>query len=203
MGKDSYYTEHIFNKVEFLEDGTAVICAPPDPEGRDFISGTPQEYLTAFCLSISVICLILHVATYCILPKLCNLPGKNLLALSWALLFAQLILLVGVRPEFDVPEFLCIGIAALEHFCFLAAFFWMNVMSVDIWRTFSQPKIRGAGGMKTHQKYAGYAWGSSALICVVAIIVDLTTDSSAVKPFFGRNQVSVQSFTTTFFNSNY
>ncbi|KAJ9580957.1 hypothetical protein L9F63_023863, partial [Diploptera punctata] len=188
-GNNSYYTGYIVNEFEFMEDGSVIMCAPDYPEDIHFISGTPQEYLTAFCLTISVICLILHVATYCALPKLCNLPGKNLMSLSWALLFAQLILLVGVRPEIEVPDFVCVAIAVLEHFCFLSAFFWMNVMSVDIWRTFSLSNIRGTGNIKTHRKYTVYAWGSSAIISFIALVVDQSTDSGVVKPFFGRNQL--------------
>jgi hypothetical protein len=183
---------HIFDEFEVLNDKTAIVCALEQHKGtRDLISGAYEDYLTGFCLSLSVICLILHVAIYCALPKLWNLPGKNLLSLSWALLFAQFIFLVGVNPVFEVPLGMCIGIAAVDYFCFLAAFFWMNVMSVDIWRTFSGSTFRGSDGQRTHRKYAVYAWGASVFLALGALIVDLCTEDGAVTPSFGMGQVIV------------
>jgi hypothetical protein len=189
-GSNSHYVGHVFVDFEIMENHSASVCALQHDKGNeDLISSAYQGYLTEFCLSVSVICLVLHIGTYCALPKLCNLPGKNLLSLSWALLFAQLGFLVGINPAFEVPLGVCIGIAVAEHYCFLAAFFWMNVMSVDIWRTFSRSTLRGSGSLKTHCKYAGYAWGTSALIALVAMSVDLCTEDGAVKPSFGIGQV--------------
>ncbi|PSN43537.1 hypothetical protein C0J52_03710 [Blattella germanica] len=62
-------------------------------------------------------------------------------------------------------------------------------MSVDIWRTFSVSTIRDTTGIKTHRKYSLYAWGSSAVISLIALIVDLSTDDGVVKPSFGKNQL--------------
>jgi len=76
------------------------------------------------------------------------------------------------------------------YYCFLAAFFWMNVMSVDIWRTFSGSKFRGSDGLRTHRKYAVYAWGTAALLALAALTVDLFTEDGAVKPSFGTEQVT-------------
>ncbi|PNF31180.1 hypothetical protein B7P43_G14955, partial [Cryptotermes secundus] len=189
-GNNSLYVGHIFDLFEILEDYTAIVCAIKyDEDNDDLISGAYEGYLTQFCLSVSVICLILHIGIYYALPKLCNLPGRNLLSLSWAILFAQAGFLLAVNPAFEVPLGVCIGFAVLEYYCFLAAFFWMNVMSVDVWRTFSRSALRGSGGLKTHCRYAGYAWGTSALIALLALTVDLSTDDGAVKPYFGRGQV--------------
>jgi hypothetical protein len=191
-GNNSFYVGHIFDLFEILEDHTAIVCALKyDEDFDDLISGAYQGYLTQFCLSVSVICLILHIGIYYALPKLCNLPGRNLLSLSWAILFAQFGFLVAVNPAFEVAVAVCIGIAVLEYYCFLAAFFWMNVMSVDIWRTFSRSALRGSGGLKTHCKYSGYAWGTPALIALLALTVDLCTEDGAVKPYFGTGQVIV------------
>jgi hypothetical protein len=191
-GNNSLYVGHIFDLFEILEDHTAIVCAlKHDEDNDDLISGAYQGYLTQFCLSVSVICLILHIGIYYALPKLCNLPGRNLLSLSWAILFAQTGFLFAVNPVFEVPLGVCVGIALLEYYFFLAAFFWMNVMSVDVWRTFSRSALRGSGGLKTHCKYAGYAWGTSALIALSALTLDLSIEDGAVKPYFGRGQVSV------------
>jgi hypothetical protein len=191
-GNNLHYVGHIFDEFGIMDDKTAIVCALEQYKATDYlISGAYEDYLTGFCLSLSVICLILHVGIYCALPKLCNLPGKNLLSLSWALLLAQFLFLVGVNPVFEVPLGVCIGIAVVVYFCFLAAFLWMNVMSVDIWRTFSGSTLRGSDGRRTHRKYAVYAWGTSVLLALGALIVDLCTEDGAVKPSFGTGEANV------------
>lgn len=175
------------------DNNRAIVCAlDAHRPTEDLISGAYEAYLTGFCLSVSVISLILHVGIYYALPKLSNLPSKNLLSLSWALLLAQFLFLVGVNPEYEVPLELCIGIAVVVYYCFLAAFLWMNVMSVDIWRTFSRSIFRGSDGSRTHRKYAIYAWGTAALLVLAALTVDLCIEDGAVKPSFGTRQVTVR-----------
>jgi len=182
----------IFDKFGIIDNKRAIVCALDAQRATaDLISGAHEGYLTGFCLSVSVISLVLHVGIYYALPKLSNLPSKNLLSLSWALLLAQFLFLVGVKPEFEVPPEVCIGIAVVIYYCFLAAFLWMNVMSVDIWRTFSGSKFRGSDGLRTHRKYAIYGWGSPALLALVVLTVDLSIEDGDVKPFFGAGQVTV------------
>ncbi|KAJ4428438.1 hypothetical protein ANN_24475 [Periplaneta americana] len=188
-GNNSRYIGQIFNSFEILENETAIVCDLNRVDEEEDIIILSQGYLTEFCLSISVICLFLHIIIYCALPKLRNLPGKNLLALSCALLLAQFGFLIGITPKFEVSKAVCVGIASLEYFCFLAAFFWMNIMSVDIWRTFSGSMLRGSGGLKTYRKYSGYAWGIPAFLVLLALTVDLTSDDGAVKPWFGKEGV--------------
>ena len=192
IGNNSHYVGHIFDEFVIIDNESAIVCALDGFNAtEDLISGAYEGYLTGFCLSISVLSLILHVAIYCALPKLSNLPGKNLLSLSWAILLAQFLFLVGVKPEFEVPLEVCIGIAVVDYFFFLAVFFWMNVMSVDIWWTFSGSTLRGSDGVRTHRKYAVYAWGTSALLALAALTVDLCIQDGAVKPSFGKEQVTV------------
>jgi hypothetical protein len=193
IGNNSHYVGHVFEEFGITDNQTAIVCAIDEltrSATDDLISGAYEGYLTTLCLSISILCLILHVGIYCALPKLSNLPSKNLFSLSWALLLAQLLFLVGVNPVFEVPLEVCIGIAVVEYFFFLAAFCWMNVMSVDIWRTFAGSVLRGSDGLRTHRKYAVYAWGTSALLMLVALTVDLCTEDGFVKPRFGMGQVT-------------
>jgi hypothetical protein len=183
---------HIFDEFGIIDNESAIVCALYGHRAtEELISGAYEGYLTGLCLSVSVLSLILHVGIYCALPKLSNWPGKNLLSLSCALLLAQFIFLVGVDPVIEVPLEVCIGIAVVEYYCFLAAFFWMNVMSVDIWRTFSGSTYRGRDGLRTHRKYAVYAWGTAALLALAALTVDLSTEEGTVKPSFGTGQVTV------------
>ena len=110
------------------------ICA--DASVQDYFDyDVVQNYLSDVCLSISVICLVLHIGLHLALPKLRNLPGKNLLSLSCALFVAQTIFLTSIRST-SIGG-LCAFLGALTHWSYLAAFFWMNVMGYDICRTFT------------------------------------------------------------------
>ena len=193
IGNNSHYVGHIFDDFGIIDNKSAIVCALDEHIVTDhLISGAYGGYLTGLCLSVSVLSLIFHVGIYCALPKLANLPGKNLLSISWALLLHISIFLVGVNPVVDVPMEVCIGIAVVDYYCFLAAFFWMNVMSVDIWRTFSRSTLRGSDGLRTHRKYAVYAWGTAAILSLAALTVDLSVEDEAVKPSFGTGQVTVR-----------
>ena len=120
--------------------GNVQICA--DASVQDYFDyDAVQNYLSDVCLSISVICLAIHIGLHAALPKLRNLPGKNLLSLSCALFVAQTIFLTSIRST--SISGLCAFLGALTHWSYLAAFFWMNVMGYDICRTFTA-KIRRA-----------------------------------------------------------
>ena len=83
-------TGQIYDKGHFeVEKGGRVqICA--DLASQDYFEySAAQSYLSDVCLAISVLCLALHIGIHTILPKLRNLPAKNLLSLSCALLLAQ------------------------------------------------------------------------------------------------------------------
>jgi hypothetical protein len=193
IGNNSHYAGHIFDEFGIIDNKSAIVCALDGPRAtEDLISGAYEGYLTVFCLSVSVLSLILHVGIYCALPKLSNLPRKNLLSLSSGLLLAQFLFLVGVNPVVEVPMEVCIGIAVVVYYCFLAAFFWMNVMSVDIWRTFSRSTIRGSESLRMYRMYAVYAWGTAAVLALAAVTVDLSIEDGAVKPSFGTGQVTLR-----------
>ncbi|XP_046399326.1 uncharacterized protein LOC124165832 isoform X2 [Ischnura elegans] len=156
-----------------------------------------QGYLMLTCMSISVFFLIIHILIYSFLPKLRNLPGRNLLALSWALLLAQsIVLLSGIELLHDEGPWFCYSSAVVTHFFYLAAVFWMNVMSVDVWRTFSSSSSRhnqtGSrdSSKRMHLKYSAYAWGVPLLLTGLSIAIDMVpADSgstlSKVRPGYG------------------
>ncbi|KAK7791239.1 hypothetical protein R5R35_012467 [Gryllus longicercus] len=165
-------------EFRLLGDGRAQVCN--EYQYALVPTDTVQGYMTAVCLAVSAVCLALHLVVHALLPKLHNLPGKNLQALSAALLLAQLGFLLGVSPPVEpVPTALCEAIAAAVHFFYLAAFCWMNVMSVDIWRTFSAATGRTAA---SHRRYAAYAWGLPAAV----VALSLAADHAPGVPYFLR-----------------
>ena len=105
----------------------------------------------------------------------------------------------GLTLILDHP-FVCRFIGYLTNFSFLASFFWLNTMSFDIWRTFSNMRAYGSMIHRIRSKrrrtvqYTLYAWGLPALITLVSLIVDYSPmEVSLPRPDHGTR--------TCFFNN--
>ncbi|XP_055998836.1 G-protein coupled receptor Mth2-like [Ostrea edulis] len=104
-----------------------------------------------------------------------------------SLFVAQLLHLVAPFIFEMKNQSLCKALSIVTHFAFLAAFFWMNVMSFDIFFTFSTG-LTNLGERETSSKrmrfYWLYAWLGAAIIVGSAASVEYTSDSS-IKPGYG------------------
>lgn len=176
-------------EYEILENGFVRICNKYKlsiPYSSDVFKG----YISTICISLSIMCLVLHDIIFLLLPNTQNLPAKNLFALTTSLLLAQIIFLTGIYPLTEVSHGVCIGIAVLIHYFFLSAFFWMNVMSIDIWKTFSGRRL-SIGSKNSHWKYAIYAWGSPAILVSIAVGLDNTASfPSAYRPHYALHKMT-------------
>lgn len=104
------------------------------------------NYLSLSALGVSVFFSVLHIAIFGLLPKMRNLPGRNLFCLTLSLLISQFLFLSFITAR---VAGVCVVASIFMHYFFLASFFWMNVMSFDIWRTFSaQFQRHSASGRK-------------------------------------------------------
>lgn len=83
-------TGHVYDQGHFEveKSGRIQICADMSSQ-HYFDYSAAQNYLSDVCLTVSVLCLAMHIAIHSGLPKLRNLPSKNLLSLSCALFLAQ------------------------------------------------------------------------------------------------------------------
>ena len=132
-----------------------------------------QSYLTVVLLTVSVACLILHIIIHILIPKLRNLI---VFSLSCAVLASQVLFIISVTVS-DIGQF-CALLGALLHWFFLSSFFWLNVISFDIWRTLSRKKLQTEPCHSTFRHYSLYAWGCPTLIVTGALVVHFTSDSS-------------------------
>ena len=91
--------------------------------GPGFVLKSPKALTVVSVIGqiISIICLIILITVYMILPQLRNIPGKNLMCLSASLLGAQILFLTAVGATDN--RIVCTIIAAVLHYSFLAAFF--------------------------------------------------------------------------------
>ena len=131
---------------------------------------------------ISLISLAIHFIVYLLLPHLQNLAGKSLMCLVASLFVAQFFFLFGTARTHVYG--LCLVIAIVLHFAFLAAFFWMNVMSVDIFRTFAK-RTKSSSSTHLFMRYSVYAWGGPTLIVFISIMLNLSGDID-VNPGYGE-----------------
>ena len=171
-----YGIEH----YEIGSDGQVLVCTDFTQNYTDVQNSTNQKLELKFSPAltivsvigqvISIICLIILLAFYALISKLRNIPGKNLMCLSASLLLAQLLFLTGVGAT-DI-EAICLLISALLHYSFMAAFFWINVMSFDIWRTFSQETVTSPDNAKKFLFYSLYGWLSPLFILIISAIVN-------------------------------
>lgn len=149
---------------------------------------------------ISILALIIHLVTFCFLPALRNLPGYNLASLSIAFLLAYSFLLIGQIPQ--VLGLFCVISGVLQQNFFLAAFFCMNVLAFDVWRTLRLATEKLAVGSQNTRKrqflwYALYAWGCPLLISLISVIIDNCDNvPESIKPDYGKDDICWLSNTT-------
>ncbi|GFT95653.1 probable G-protein coupled receptor Mth-like 3 [Nephila pilipes] len=129
-----------------------------------------HSWLSAIVLSVSIICLILHLVVYGMLEKLRNRPGKILMSLAISLLCGHLFLLLG--PYFRDIFWLCYFNGVLIHFGYFAAFSWMSVMAYDIHGTFSVTQTNNSNKSKIFLKYSLFAWLCTVCLVLLSIIID-------------------------------
>ncbi|XP_043199365.1 cadherin EGF LAG seven-pass G-type receptor 3-like [Amphibalanus amphitrite] len=157
-------------QYEEADGGGLLVCAA-DPAGDiSFKYNRVQEHISFVCFTLSIVCLAAHILVHTFFSKLRNLPAKNLLSLSCALLMAQLLYLTGIVQNSIFSLCFLFGISI--HYFFLAAFFWMSVMSVDVCRAFTSDTYRPDARRKSFRLYSLYAWGLPALIVGIAIFID-------------------------------
>ena len=138
-----------------------------------FKFGRVQELVSFIGLLISIPALAIQFIVYMMLPVLRNIPGKCVLSLVASLFVAQLLFLVGTART-EIHE-VCVSLAAAMHYAFLAAFFWMNVMAIDICRTFSSRHIMLPTDPHSARFtfYSLYAWLTPAVIVGSSLALDL------------------------------
>jgi len=98
-----------------------------------------QGILSFVGVVISLVCLFVQFVIYMCYPALRNVPGKCIVCLVIALFFGQLMYVFLNPRDWYAPA--CFYFALIMHYSFLAAFLWMNVMAIDICRTFSSEVV--------------------------------------------------------------
>ncbi|XP_045516279.1 G-protein coupled receptor Mth2-like isoform X3 [Pieris brassicae] len=155
---DSFVSEEDGKQISRLD---ALVCFDPQPDEENYIPGI-------ICMLISCVFIIVTVAVYYCLPELCNLHGKVLIAYLLSL-FVGFIFLSTMQILLSIDNIsreYCMTFTFIIYYFILAAFFWLNVMSFDIWWTFSGNRgisIERMSVKSRFRAYTIYAFGVPAM----------------------------------------
>ncbi|XP_064479359.1 probable G-protein coupled receptor Mth-like 1 [Ornithodoros turicata] len=99
-----------------------------------------------------------------------------------SLALAQVLFLVG--NELPPHTTSCQLVAVMEHFSYLASFFWMNALAIDICRSLAT-HVFDPGSEHLFLWYSGYAWLCPMLLVGVAVLSDVFFRDAVLSPNYG------------------
>ncbi|XP_068633263.1 G-protein coupled receptor Mth2-like isoform X1 [Battus philenor] len=126
---------------------------------------------------VSCVFILVTVAVYAWLPELRNMHGRVLMAYLLCL-FIGFICMASMQIMLtinNITQTLCVVLTIIIYYALESAFFWLNVMSFDIWWTFS-----GKGGMTLNKvskrfcAYSLYAFGVPTLLTIILTCLEFS-----------------------------
>ncbi|CAL1687354.1 unnamed protein product [Lasius platythorax] len=162
------------------------------------INESPDEWLIKQAVIfiilniVSLLFLLMTFMVYSILPELRNIHGYMLRRYVGSLFVGGIFYLVIQLIEIpNIGNYACFVIAFVTYFFLLASYFWLNVISFDMWQTFRKFRpLQGNVKQRERKKivlYSIYAWGSPIILVVVCGIMEFVPNLSEnlIRPRFG------------------
>ncbi|EFN84056.1 G-protein coupled receptor Mth2 [Harpegnathos saltator] len=162
-------------------------------EGSTSSTTDTQIIIYACGLLISVPFLILTIVAYVITPRLRDVHGKALCHYCGCLALAFTTLAITQLASAQMPPEICISIAFVIQFSFVACFFWLNVICIETWQMVryhvNQRSYRRTPSKMLFFYYSIWAWGPPAILILISMAMDLnpTIPTTYVKPAFGSD----------------
>ncbi|XP_063825756.1 G-protein coupled receptor Mth2-like isoform X1 [Ostrinia nubilalis] len=144
----------------------ALVCFAENQEDHHYV-------LSSTCMLISCVFILATCAVYAWLPELRNLHGRVLMAylsclfVGFSFLTAMQILLVVD----NITPLTCVIMTIIIYFSLLVAFFWLNVMSFDIWWTFSGKRGLSLEKLSTRGRFYAYALYAFSIPTALTILM--------------------------------
>lgn len=166
-----------------LRDDAIFFCAPKFPEDENHnyeqkIKVDTTWYLTLIGLSISMVCLLIHLIVFLIVPDQRNMSSWSLAALCVSLFCSYFFLLViSIGEITQLPTF-CTAVAFLTHLFLLASVLWMSIMSYDAFMMLLQATGRCRGSrkhfsLKRFGCYCLFSFGIALLFSIAGLLADV------------------------------
>lgn len=137
---------------------------------------------------ISVPFLVVTILVYTILPELRNVHGKSLVCYLLGLIVGYITLgWIKLNGSAYVEPVLCRTLGYVVYFAFISAFFWLSVISFDLWWNFrGMHGISKFADLKKFLVYSAYAWGSTIFMVALCYLMDASSNiSSNFQPGMG------------------
>ena len=169
-------TDQVIAKYDYgMFQGKLEIC---EEKLFYYIKDYPPALVAILCaLALSIICLLLLLIVYCMLPELRTLPGLNLMSLSFAFLLLQTYIAVGMALYFRVGQVLKIPCGAkieiTEKFTLYSIIMNAVVNVFHLRKTFCGNTLvkSDENKWKTFLKYSVFSWGVPLIITIVYIVL--------------------------------
>ncbi|XP_046390305.1 G-protein coupled receptor Mth2-like [Ischnura elegans] len=188
-GPDSYCLDFSSDHGAYLP----FMCFPTPPEEPP-PDNTLIYTMYPVGMLVSIPFLLVTFLVYAVIPELRNLHGKSLMCHVSSLVTAYMFLAVVQLGGAKLSDGVCITSAFIIEFAFLATFFWLNIMCIDIFLTFSGLRpLRGSLRERERKKffiYSLYAWGCPLIILIVCIVMDFAPGipDTYLRPRFGEKK---------------
>ncbi|XP_076303621.1 putative G-protein coupled receptor Mth-like 10 [Lasioglossum baleicum] len=155
------------------------VCLPEitTEEDPSVVAADSRYAIYACSLLIPVPFLILTIVAYCITPQLRDVHGQALCRYCACLALAFFTLAITQLGSLHLSEQACISIAFVFQFSFIACFFWLNAMCIEMWLL-----VRGHVERETYKRmkpktlffyYSLWCWGLSMIFIFISLIADL------------------------------
>ena len=133
---------------------------------------TPEGILSVACTGCSIVCLLISLFVYILLPKLRqSLPGLNTLILICFLLVSQTLFLFDIQRVFSLNSWPCKILGLVLHFSWLCSLFWMNVCTFHMYKILARVRIiNNEIASMRFMLYSGYALLMSVVFVATNII---------------------------------
>lgn len=159
-------SQYCFMQSNSSEPVVAFVCFDNDTEFK--------YALYPIGMLLSVPFLLITFFVYACIPELRNMHGKSLMCYVLGLAVGYTVLSMVQIGLFEGNTLPCVVTGYLVYFSFMVSFFWLNVMSFDIYWTF-----RGVRGPKSTERkkftlYSLYAWGCPILLTSFVYAMDKT-----------------------------
>ncbi|PSN56908.1 hypothetical protein C0J52_00699 [Blattella germanica] len=127
-----------------------------------------RYYIYSVCLLVSAVFLLITLIIYLLVPELRDLQGKCLMFSMLSLCIAYISLAILQLHSVNFSPATCVSQAFFTYFWMMAAFFWLNVVSYNVWRSVIFHHFRATDGQMLFGCCV-YGWGGPLLFLVVAL----------------------------------
>lgn len=135
---------------------------------------TAKQIVSVTCLTLSVLCSVFTLLTYCMFGDLRTQPGLNNMGLVVSLIIAQILFQFGIGQAGLIPDWACNVIGLLLHLFWLMVIFWMNVCTIhmfSVFRRLRKMKLRRTDKLvRTTVIYSVYCFVASSVFVVINTI---------------------------------